>query len=519
MERRNKYTTEQLQALAEKTAGLLYTRGDYNTAIELELERGLYLSADQWIAEQLLDIFYSGQIRLLIQWVDNLREAAYPVNVETLVIYAVSLTTIQNMEKADRVIKELDNRHVQEGWQDQEEYAEPASILRSLKAYVKLATGEQEAFIELLTEQVKKGLINDKWYLAPVQYNPFHAKLTRTSFGSKGKYSAVNEVRAFLEVFRQTEFKEQHVMGYSYGVFAEILYETNQLEEVLLEIHEGMQYALRFKDHGLYVPLSILKGKVYMIQGQMTAAHAVWDQALSHVSEWYWWRSIEAMKALAYLRENKPAEAEKELFKTIRPDSLQIELGQELWLLVYCRLLMKKNEWEMALKIVIQVREHAAEDEQIDLLIESAVLEAICHKQLKQEEIASVTLHEALVLGSSYGYKRIFLDENGFKDVLMTYQTFKRKTKLIQEDVPAVYLEGLGAKERSSIPVDDSVNTLTPREIDDLRLLISGVSNREMAKQLFLTEGTIRVYLTKIYSKLGVQSRAQAILKAKEWKL
>lgn len=65
--------------------------------------------------------------------------------------------------------------------------------------------------------------------------------------------------------------------------------------------------------------------------------------------------------------------------------------------------------------------------------------------------------------------------------------------------------------------LDEGMAALTLRERDVLRLLVSGVSNREMAKLLFLSEGTIRVYLTRIYSKLQVKSRAQAILRAKEW--
>lgn len=295
-ERMRLYTVKEYQALINKVANLLYVRKDYHTAIEFALKQKQFGLADQWIEEQLLDIFYSGQIGLLIHWVDTLREEKYPVAIETLLIYAVSLTTVQDIEKTNQAIVELDERDVEEGWKDQAEHAELASILRSLKAYVKFATGKKEEFIELIFKQIDRGLVNEKWYLAPVQYNPFHAKISRTLIGAKGKYVGLDELRAFSAFFRQTEFKEQHLMGYSYGTIAEIVNEANLLEEVLLEIEQGLVYAHRFKERGLYVPLSILKGKVYMVQDQIIAAHAIWDQALGEVSEWFWLRSIHAIK-------------------------------------------------------------------------------------------------------------------------------------------------------------------------------------------------------------------------------
>jgi len=60
------------------------------------------------------------------------------------------------------------------------------------------------------------------------------------------------------------------------------------------------------------------------------------------------------------------------------------------------------------------------------------------------------------------------------------------------------------------------MDTLTPREQDVLRLLASGVSNSDIANQLTLSAGTVRIYLSNIYSKLGVNSRTQAVLMVKD---
>jgi two-component system response regulator DesR len=59
-------------------------------------------------------------------------------------------------------------------------------------------------------------------------------------------------------------------------------------------------------------------------------------------------------------------------------------------------------------------------------------------------------------------------------------------------------------------------NPLTERERDVLRLSGSGLSTREIAKELFLTEGTVRNYLSLSIQKLSVETRQQATEKAIE---
>jgi predicted ATPase/DNA-binding CsgD family transcriptional regulator len=60
------------------------------------------------------------------------------------------------------------------------------------------------------------------------------------------------------------------------------------------------------------------------------------------------------------------------------------------------------------------------------------------------------------------------------------------------------------------------LDPLTEREVEILRLIAEGLSNREIAQKLFLTLGTIKWYNKQIYSKLGVHNRTQAVSKANE---
>ncbi|GAB3677624.1 response regulator transcription factor [Actinocorallia lasiicapitis] len=61
--------------------------------------------------------------------------------------------------------------------------------------------------------------------------------------------------------------------------------------------------------------------------------------------------------------------------------------------------------------------------------------------------------------------------------------------------------------------------TLSPREIEILGLLARGRSNRELAKELFISEATVKTHLVHIYGKLGVETRTAAVTAAAERRL
>lgn len=56
---------------------------------------------------------------------------------------------------------------------------------------------------------------------------------------------------------------------------------------------------------------------------------------------------------------------------------------------------------------------------------------------------------------------------------------------------------------------------LSPREIEILRLLATGATNRRLAQALFISEATVKTHLVHIYAKLGVDNRTQAIDRAR----
>jgi DNA-binding NarL/FixJ family response regulator len=62
----------------------------------------------------------------------------------------------------------------------------------------------------------------------------------------------------------------------------------------------------------------------------------------------------------------------------------------------------------------------------------------------------------------------------------------------------------------------DVAKPLSQRELDILKLLTNGMSNREIAQQLYLTEGTVKNYITRILQQLQLRDRTQAALWAQQ---
>ena len=63
------------------------------------------------------------------------------------------------------------------------------------------------------------------------------------------------------------------------------------------------------------------------------------------------------------------------------------------------------------------------------------------------------------------------------------------------------------------------IEPLTERELDVLKLIVSGLKYREIAEKLFISQNTVRFHVKSIYSKLNVNNRTQAIQAARRLRI
>jgi LuxR family maltose regulon positive regulatory protein len=67
--------------------------------------------------------------------------------------------------------------------------------------------------------------------------------------------------------------------------------------------------------------------------------------------------------------------------------------------------------------------------------------------------------------------------------------------------------------------VQPLIEPLSDRELEVLRLIATGLSNREIAQELVIAIGTVKSHINHIYGKLGVKNRTQAVARAQKLSL
>jgi LuxR family maltose regulon positive regulatory protein len=149
-------------------------------------------------------------------------------------------------------------------------------------------------------------------------------------------------------------------------------------------------------------------------------------------------------------------------------------------------------------------------------VLEILVLRALALEAQGDRTRALSTLEQALVLAESEGYIRLFVDE-GAPMLALLRQAHARSR------VPgyvATLLRAFGEQHASDLPLASArlsplAEPLTEREHEVLRLLLEGASNREIARHLVLSVNTVKRHVYNLCGKLGVQSRTQAIARAR----
>lgn len=122
---------------------------------------------------------------------------------------------------------------------------------------------------------------------------------------------------------------------------------------------------------------------------------------------------------------------------------------------------------------------------------------------------------DALLDGIKAGARGYLLKDVSLEQLTDAIRTVSRGESLIRPAITERVLRGL----EHVRPEFDALNPpdpLTTRELEVLRLMAGGYSNREISDALAIAEGTVKNHASSVLSKLGVRDRTRAVLKALE---
>jgi LuxR family maltose regulon positive regulatory protein len=178
------------------------------------------------------------------------------------------------------------------------------------------------------------------------------------------------------------------------------------------------------------------------------------------------------------------------------------------------RLDAKIERYEKGLQLLDRLEKNSRSSGRMNSLTFILLYKSIIHFFTDKKEDAFKDLDDCFTLAEPGGYMRIFLDAGESAQILIF--DYLNRSNAIHKLYAMGILKSFGGLSSIQKYNNGAQELLTSRENDILQLLVKGCSNREIAEKLVLSEGTIKFHIHNILGKLNVNSRTQAIVKARE---
>ncbi len=512
-----------------------------------------------------LPVTNQGQIYTVLRWMNALPEALVCARPRLCVYYASLLMLTNQLEEAEAHLQDAE-RGIQE-----EMPAEQTRIIMgwvlAVRGTIALFSGdmpqavslEQQA-LELLPEaevipRAAALATTIRAYLesGDVTSNTEHAVASIRASGNlfstvssmsllawlhilQGRlHQAVSTYAQVVQVVPQPEVLQTMFSGlfYYFGL-GDLLRECNELEAAERHLAQGMALV---KETLTVEPFVAMLGytalaRLQQARGNSRQARATLD-AMAHLAEQrhfppHLGTQEAAVRAQLELAQGNVVTAirwAESSGLSANDDGLRYPREGEYLALARVRIAQGRDDpaapfLQDVLHLLDRLQESAEAKARMGSVLQILVLRALALEAQGDRTSALSTLERTLVLAAPEGFIRLFVDE-GAPMLALLRQTHARSS------VPgyvATLLRVFGEQNVSDLPLSSArpsplAEPLTERECDVLRLLLEGASNREIAHRLVLSVNTVKRHVYNFCGKLGVQSRAQAIIRARDLNL
>ncbi|HET7034500.1 MAG TPA: LuxR C-terminal-related transcriptional regulator [Thermomicrobiaceae bacterium] len=298
------------------------------------------------------------------------------------------------------------------------------------------------------------------------------------------------------------------VVGWVHLRLGEVRYEWNDLTAAREHLAAGLARAELGGDARALATGYLLAGRISLTEGNVEAAagYLEWLRALVEQAPFPDWISrFERFQIELWLAQGRLREAVD--WAGARPEQ---DGGQ----LATARALIARGDppaLARALALLGPLLQDAEAEGRAAVWIEGLALRALAHWQDGDRPAALTSLERALRRAEPEGYVRLFADLG--PPLIRPLQ--EAHARGVMRDYTARLLAacdaGLPGATRAPAPAE----ALTEREHEILRLLAAGLTNPEIAAQLFISPETVKKHAANIYGKLGVRRRAEAVARAR----
>lgn len=333
--------------------------------------------------------------------------------------------------------------------------------------------------------------------------------------GQLSKALAINE--ELFHLVKEKGIENSVAGGAVHMMQGDLLYEQNKIDEAYHSMREDFIISEKCEDvvHKGWCYYGMMR--ILAAQNDISGAEEFIDRIeklkissdlnlmITHLTDSWkariWLLKGEHSKVVSWLDEKKITVQDKP------PTSLQAPAN-----IILARHLVGNNKVDEAHPLLDRLLHIEEQNDWILLLIETLLIKAQALLKQGDSQLALQMTRKAVFLAEPGGYIRVFVDEG--QALVDLFEQL-----LLEKDVPRQFVRKLLTESQISKHVHGGNKTaeqLSEREIEVLRCIAAGLSNKTITEELFISMSTVKTHLRNIYSKLGVNSRTQALAKAKQ---
>jgi len=311
--------------------------------------------------------------------------------------------------------------------------------------------------------------------------------------------------------------------GASHVLLAYLLYERNDLDAALRHAAVGITCCKRWGHLENIADGYDVLAQVQFAQGDVAQAHETVAQILKRVKETLalvrrtapparierlsgGLRRLEALRALLWVMEGELDAVEQWV------QERGISDADPPCYALLPRFHLARNEPGEALALLNKSLREETPDTAAAEMIPLLALQACAFHARGDGARAMAALGQALRLGEPGGYVRTFVEIGApMRDLLR-----RAAARGVAPAYVGRLLAAFGATASPRPHVPDLIEPLSPRELEVLRLIAADLPNQEIADTLFISRNTVKTHVRRLYAKLHVHSRLQAVERARE---
>ena len=293
----------------------------------------------------------------------------------------------------------------------------------------------------------------------------------------------------------------------AYLGLARITYQWNDLATAGQHGQQCLQLTQQMEGVDTFAACGVFLARLRLARGDVPGAIAILDEAEEFVRQHnfvFRMADVTAAQVLTLLHQGN-LEGAAHLAET-----RELPISQ-------ARVHLARGDTSAALATLEPLRQQAEAKSWEDERLRVMVLQALAHHAHGEKDNAVQLLGDGLALAESGGLIRIFVDEGRPMAQLLS----EAAAHEIMPDYIGRLLAVFEAEEQmreyeSHLPPAPSlIEPLSPRELEVLQLIAQGLSNREIGERLFLALDTVKGHNRRIFGKLSVSRRTEAVERAR----